>query len=71
MGEVNSELREKNTALHTLQIESKNISNELNKVKTEISETISQKHILKEANVRLTAQLNSMVEDSNVSILYL
>lgn len=36
-------------------------------MKAEISETISQKQLLKETNVRLTAQLNAMVEDSNVS----
>lgn len=52
---------------HTLQIESKNVINELNRVKTEISDVISQKQLLKEANVRLTAQLNAIVEDSNVS----
>lgn len=65
---MNSELRDKCTKFHTLQTESKNINNELIRIKSEISETISQKHLLKEANVRLTVQLKSMVEDSNVSI---
>jgi len=37
-------------------------------MKAEISETISQKQLLKEANVRLTAQLEAMVEDSNVGL---
>jgi len=53
---------------YTLQIESEKVIKELNKMKAEISETISQKHLLKEANVRLTAQLEAMVEDSNVSL---
>jgi len=53
---------------YTLQIESEKVIKELNKMKAEISETISQKQLLKEANVRLTAQLEAMVEDSNVSL---
>jgi len=51
---------------YTLQIESEKVIKELNRMKAEISETISQKQLLKEANVRLTAQLEAMVEDSNV-----
>jgi len=50
-----------------LQIESEKIVKESNRIKAEISETISQRQLLKEANVRLTAQLEAMVEDSNVS----
>lgn len=53
---------------YTLQIESEKVIKELNKMKAEISETISQKQLLKEANVRLTAQLEAMVEDSNVGL---
>lgn len=52
---------------HTLQIDFKNSINELSRVNAEMSSTISQKQLLKEANVRLTAQLNAVVEDSNVS----
>lgn len=51
---------------YTLQIESEKVIKELNRMKAEISEIISQKQLLKEANVRLTAQLEAMVEDSNV-----
>jgi len=53
---------------YTLQIESEKVIKELNKMKAEISETISQKQLLKEANVRLTSQLEAMVEDSNVGL---
>jgi hypothetical protein len=60
-------LRDKSTTFYTLQIESEKATKELNRVKTEISEIITQKQLLKEANVRLTAQLEAMVEDSNVS----
>lgn len=52
---------------HTLQIEFNNVISELKKMKTEMSENISQKQLIKETNVRLTAQLTAMVEDSNVS----
>jgi len=52
---------------YTLQIESEKVTKELNRVRVDISETISQKQLLKEANVRLTAQLEAMIEDSNVS----
>lgn len=54
---------------YTLQIESEKVVKELNRVKVEISEIISQKQLLKEANIRLTAQLEAMVEDSNVSLI--
>lgn len=54
---------------YTLQIESEKVVKELNRVKTEISEIISQKQLLKEANIRLNAQLEAMVEDSNVSLM--
>lgn len=67
MDEVNSDLREKSTKFYTLQIESEKIIRELNKVKADFTETISQKHLLKEANVRLNSQLEAMIEDSNVS----
>ncbi|KAE9542770.1 hypothetical protein AGLY_002681 [Aphis glycines] len=66
LDEVNSDLRDKSTMFYTLQIESEKVIKELNRMKAEISETISQKQLLKEANVRLTAQLEAMVEDSNV-----
>lgn len=52
--------------LHSLQIESEMVVKELNTLKLDMSETISQKQLLKESNVRLTAQLEAMVEDSNV-----
>jgi len=64
---VNSDLRDKSTLYYTLQIESEKMVKESNRLKVEISETISQRQLLKEANVRLTAQLEAMVEDSNVS----
>lgn len=67
LDEVNSDLREKNAMFYTLQIESEKVIKELNRMKADITETISQKQLLKEANVRLTAQLEAMVEDSNVS----
>lgn len=54
---------------YTLQIESEKVVKELNRVKMEISEIISQKQLLKEANIRLNAQLEAMVEDSNVSLI--
>lgn len=60
-------MRDKSTTFYTLQIESEKATKELNRVKAEISEIITQKQLLKEANVRLTAQLEAMVEDSNVS----
>lgn len=53
---------------YTLQIESEKVVKELNRVKADITETISQKQLLKETNVRLNAQLEAMVEDSNVSL---
>lgn len=53
---------------YTLQIESEKVIKELNRVKADITETISQKQLLKETNVRLNAQLEAMVEDSNVSL---
>lgn len=55
---------------YTLQIESEKVVKELNRVKIEISEIISQKQLLKEANIRLNAQLEAMVEDSNVSLIF-
>lgn len=61
-------MRDKSTTFYTLQIESEKATKELNRVRAEISETITQKQLLKEANVRLTAQLEAMVEDSNVSL---
>lgn len=64
---MNSDLRDKSTLYYTLQIESEKMVKESNRLKVEISETISQRQLLKEANVRLTAQLEAMVEDSNVS----
>lgn len=67
MDKVNSDLRDKSTMFYTLQIESEKVVNELKKVKADYTETISQKQLLKEANVRLTSQLEAMVEDSNVS----
>lgn len=67
MDKVNSDLRDQSTLYYTLQIESEKIAKESNRVKAEMSETISQRQLLKEANVRLTAQLEAMVEDSNVS----
>ncbi|KAF0705938.1 citron Rho-interacting kinase-like, partial [Aphis craccivora] len=66
LDEVNSDLRDKSTMFYTLQIESEKVIKELNRMKAEISDAISQKQLLKEANVRLTAQLEAMVEDSNV-----
>lgn len=54
---------------YTLQIESEKVVKELNRVKMEISDIISQKQLLKEANIRLTSQLEAMVEDSNVSLM--
>lgn len=53
---------------YTLQIESEKVMKELNRVKSDITETISQKQLLKETNIRLNAQLEAMVEDSNVSL---
>lgn len=53
---------------YTLKIESEKVIKELNRFQSEISEIYSQKQLLKEANVRLTAQLETMVEDSNVSL---
>ncbi|XP_050538665.1 citron Rho-interacting kinase-like [Daktulosphaira vitifoliae] len=64
--ELNSNLREKTTMFFTLQVESEKVIKELNRLKTEISENISQKQLLKEANIRLTQQLEATVEDSNV-----
>lgn len=51
----------------TLQTESEKIIRELNKVKADFTKTLSQKQLLKDANVRLNSQLEAMVEDSNVS----
>lgn len=65
---MNSTLRDKSTLFYSLQIESEKVVKELNRVKAEISETISQKQLLKEANIRLTSQLEATVEDSNVSL---
>lgn len=66
LDEVNTDLRDTSTKFYTLQIESEKLAKELNRVKVEITDTLSQKQLLKEANVRLTSQLEAMVEDSNV-----
>lgn len=63
---MNTDLRDKSTKFYTLQIESEKFVKELNRIRIELTDTISQKQLLKEANVRLTAQLEAMVEDSNV-----
>lgn len=64
---MNSTFKEKSAMFYTLQIESEKVIKELNRIKAEITDTISQKQLLKEANVRLTSQLEATVEDSNVS----
>lgn len=50
----------------TLQINYENTLKELNRFRVEMSDTISQKQLLKEANARLTLQLEAIVKDSNV-----
>ncbi|XP_050431701.1 citron Rho-interacting kinase-like [Adelges cooleyi] len=66
LDELTSNLREKSTLFFTLQVESEKVVKELNRLRTEMSENISQKQLLKEANVRLTQQLEATVEDTNV-----
>lgn len=66
LDELNTELKDKSTMFFTLQINFENAVKELNRIKVEMSDTISQKQQLKEANARLTLQLEAVIEDSNV-----
>ncbi|XP_050433505.1 citron Rho-interacting kinase-like isoform X2 [Adelges cooleyi] len=64
--ESDSSVREKSTLVFTLQDEFEKVVNELDRVKSDLSATISQKQLLKEANIRLTQRLEETVEDTKV-----
>jgi len=64
---MKSNQRDEKILFFTLQIESEKCIRDLNKVKADFTESISQNQLLKDANVRLNSQLEAMVEDSNVS----